>query len=158
MTKLILLPALVALTTVLGALAADNPKDTRCYEMRTYFAAPGKLADLQARFRNHTCKLFEKHGMESIGYWLPLDNPDNKLIYLLAYPSREAREKSWKEFMSDPIHQRAYQAFGDPRMQIERAAVSGGQRIGILVPPIAGVSRNPAQLELRAPTRRPIRE
>lgn len=76
--------------------------DNRFYEMRTYYAAPGKLDALNSRFRDHTTKLFQKHGMENVGYWTPIDNPDNKLIYLLAYPSREAREKSWKEFMDDP--------------------------------------------------------
>src|SRR6267142_2236350 len=82
------------------ASAADQ--DTRCYEMRVYFAAPGKLDDLHARFRDHTCKLFEKHGMMNIGYWVPLENPDNQLIYILSYSSREARESSWKAFMADP--------------------------------------------------------
>ena len=85
-------------------------QDTRCYEMRIYFAAPGKLDDLNARFRDHTCKIFEKHGMVNVGYWMPMDNPDNKLIYLLAYPSREAREKSWKEFFADPDWQAAAKA------------------------------------------------
>ncbi len=91
-----------------AALAAEP--DTRCYEMRTYYAAPGKLEALHARFRHHTLKLFEKHGMVNIGYWVPLENPDNKLIYLLAYPSREAREQSWKAFMADPDWQAAYKA------------------------------------------------
>jgi hypothetical protein len=50
--------------------------------MRTYFAAPGKLDELHARFRDHTTKLFEKHGITNIGYWVPIENPDNKLIYL----------------------------------------------------------------------------
>ncbi|MCX7008536.1 MAG: NIPSNAP family protein [Kiritimatiellaeota bacterium] len=88
----------------LNAVAAEAPaaKDTRCYEMRVYYAAPGKLDALQARFRDHTCKLFEKHGMVNVGYWIPVENPENKLIYVLAYPSREAREKSWKEFGADP--------------------------------------------------------
>jgi hypothetical protein len=84
----------------LSGLAAD--KETRFFELRTYYAAPGKLDALQARFRDHTVKLFEKHGMENIGYWLPLTNTENKLVYLLAFPSREAREKSWKEFSADP--------------------------------------------------------
>jgi hypothetical protein len=82
------------------ALAAGQ--DARCYEMRTYFAAPGKLDDLNARFRDHTVKLFEKHGIANIGYWMPMDNPDNKLVYVLAFPSREAREQSWKSFGGDP--------------------------------------------------------
>ena len=70
--------------------------------MRTYYAAPGKLEDLVGRFRDHTLKIFEKHGMVNIGYWLPETNSENKLIYLLAFPSREAREQSWKEFFADP--------------------------------------------------------
>ncbi len=97
------------LTTFAMTLPGANP-DTRCFEMRTYYAAPGKLDALHARFRDHTCKLFEKHGMQNIGYWVPVDNPDNKLIYILAYPSREAREKSWKAFMADPDWQKAYKA------------------------------------------------
>ncbi len=92
-----LLGCLMMLST---GLAAE--KETRFFELRTYYAAPGKLDDLLARFRNHTTKIFEKHGMVNIGYWVPLTNSENKLVYLLAYPSREAREKSWKEFSSDP--------------------------------------------------------
>jgi hypothetical protein len=85
--------------------AADN--DTRVFEMRTYWASEGKLDALHARFRDHTTKLFEKHGMTNVGYWVPLENPESKLIYLLAYPSREAREKSWEAFLGDPEWQRA---------------------------------------------------
>ena len=88
------------IATMLTVFAAE--KDTRCFEMRTYFAAEGKLDELNARFRDHTCKLFEKHGIVNIGYWMPLDNPERKLIYLLAYPSREAQKTSWKEFGADP--------------------------------------------------------
>ena len=81
--------------------------------MRIYYAAPGKLDALNTRFRDHTCKLFEKHGMVNIGYWLPMTNTENKLVYLLAYPSREAREKSWKEFMADPDWQSRGQGIGE---------------------------------------------
>ena len=76
--------------------------DTRCYEMRTYFATPGKLDQLHARFRDNTMNLFQKHGMQNIGYWVPVNNTNNTLVYLLAYPSREAGEASWKSFMADP--------------------------------------------------------
>jgi hypothetical protein len=89
-------------------LAASQ--DTRCFEMRIYYAAPGKIEALNARFRDHTCKLFQKHGMVNIGYWMPSDNAENKLVYLLAYPSREARENSWKAFMADPDWQAAKKA------------------------------------------------
>ena len=81
--------------------------DTRVFEMRTYYAALGKLDALNARFRDHTCKLFEKHGMTNIGYWMPIENPDSKLVYILAYPNMEAREKSWKEFIADPDWKKA---------------------------------------------------
>jgi len=84
-----------------GATVFDNT-DSRVYELRTYYAAPGKLDDLNARFRNHTCKLFEKHGMVNIGYWVPIENPDNKLIYIVAHESREAARKSWGAFGADP--------------------------------------------------------
>ena len=72
------------------------------YELRTYKAAPGKLDALLARFRDHTTKLFEKHGMKNVGYWVPVDNKDNLLIYLLAYPNKESRDASWKAFAEDP--------------------------------------------------------
>ncbi len=91
--------AAIMLTATLAASAAD--KDTRVFEMRTYIAAPGKLDDLHARFRDHAIKLFEKHGVTNIGYWVPIDNADNKLIYVLAYPTRESRDVSWKAFGED---------------------------------------------------------
>ncbi len=90
------------------SLAADS--DPRVFEMRIYYAAEGKLDALHARFRDHTTALFEKHGITNIGYWTPVDNSENELIYFLAYPSREAREQSWKAFMADPQWQKAYKA------------------------------------------------
>jgi hypothetical protein len=80
--------------------------------MRTYTANDGKLQDLHKRFRDHTNKLFVKHGMELVGYWVPAEGPDaeNTLIYILAYPNREAREKSWKAFQADPEWHKARDA------------------------------------------------
>lgn len=105
--KSLFLASLFVATAIQGFAAQA---DERFFEMRTYYAAPGKLEDLQARFRNHTTKLFAKHGMENIGYWVPVNNPDNKLIYILAYPSREARERAWKAFGADPAWQEAAKA------------------------------------------------
>ncbi len=105
--KTLILLMTSALLAVTG-LSAD--KDSRCFEMRTYYSAPGKLDELHARFRDQTMKLFAKHDIVNIGYWTPVENPDHKLIYLLAYPSREARAKSWKEFMADPDWQAASKA------------------------------------------------
>src|SRR5437867_2000713 len=96
------------MTFVTESQAADN--DGRIYEMRVYYAAPGKLDALNTRFREHTCKLFEKHGITNVVYLTPIENPDQKLIYFLSYPSREARAASWKAFMADPEWQSAYKA------------------------------------------------
>ena len=76
----------------------------RVFELRTYTAGEGKLEVLHARFRNHTLKLFQKHGMQNIGYWSPLDAPlaQNTLIYLIAHKDREAAKKSWDAFRNDP--------------------------------------------------------
>lgn len=86
------------------------PTDSRCFELRVYYAAPGKLDDLHARFRNHTVKLFEKHGITNLGYWVPLENPENKLVYLLEFPSRAAAKESWKNFLADPDWRAAQQS------------------------------------------------
>ena len=102
--------ATLTLLAGLSVVPAASAKDTRCFEMRVYYAPEGKLDDLNARFRDHTMALFEKHGMQNIGYFMPVDNKDNKLVYFLAYPSREAREKSWKAFFVDPDWQKAYKA------------------------------------------------
>jgi len=76
----------------------------RVFELRTYTAPPGKLEALKTRFRDHTIRLFKKHGMESIGYWTPQDAPnsENTLIYVIAHASREAATKNWAEFQADP--------------------------------------------------------
>jgi hypothetical protein len=85
------------------AAAASSKPDNRVFEMRTYISNPGKMSALHARFRDHTCKLFEKHGMTNVGYWSQIsgDNAENTLVYILAYPSKEAREASWKAFVAD---------------------------------------------------------
>lgn len=76
----------------------------RVFELRTYTAPEGKLDELLARFRNHTLRIFEKHGMTNVGYWIPQDSTlrDNTLIYLLAHPSREAADQAWRNFSADP--------------------------------------------------------
>ena len=89
-----------------GATSRDprGAKAMRVFELRTYTAAPGKMKALHARFRDHTNKLFEKHGMTIIGFWSPSDpqQAEQKLIYILAFPSREAAQKSWDAFRRDP--------------------------------------------------------
>src|ERR1035438_7153570 len=85
-------------------LAAGMPAQSRVYELRTYHTYEGKLEALKANFRDHHIATFKRHGIESIGYWVPQD-PElakNTLIYLLAHPSRAAAEKNWAEFRKDP--------------------------------------------------------
>jgi len=91
------------------AAAVVRPEaQAKVFELRTYTTNEGKLDALQARFRNHTIKLFEKHGITSIGYWAPEDAPlaQHTLIYIIAHPSREAAKKNWEEFRSDPEWQK----------------------------------------------------
>ncbi|MCP4846654.1 MAG: NIPSNAP family protein [Verrucomicrobiaceae bacterium] len=83
-------------------------EDTRCYELRIYTANEGKLEALNARFRDHTCKLFEKHGLTNVGYWVPEDQSDNRLIYVISSPDRAAHSKSWKAFLNDPDWKKAF--------------------------------------------------
>jgi hypothetical protein len=77
------------------------------YEMRSYYANPGKLADLEARFRDHTITIFNTHNMKSLGYWVPQDNKDNYLVYILEHPSKEEATKNWAAFMADPDWKKA---------------------------------------------------
>lgn len=76
--------------------------DSRYFELRIYYCFPGRLDALIERFQTNTTRIFEKHGMENIGYWLPTNNDKNALYYILAYPSKEARDKSWSAFSADP--------------------------------------------------------
>lgn len=96
--------------TMSSSASEPHRASTRVYEMRTYHVAPGKMEALHARFRNHTQRLFNKHGIGEVGYWVPMDQSDQRLVFILDYPNREVREKAWKAFMDDPDWQAAYKA------------------------------------------------
>ncbi|AFK02097.1 NIPSNAP family containing protein [Emticicia oligotrophica DSM 17448] len=98
MRKSLLLVALLTLANLVFAQKQDN----RYFEMRIYYCEPGRLPNLLTRFRDHTTKIFERHGMTNIGYWVPTQNEKNALYYVLAYPDKEARDASWKAFGADP--------------------------------------------------------
>jgi|SRR5580658_3070709 hypothetical protein len=104
-TVLFFAAAMAAATTISPAVAQDHG---RVFELRTYTCYEGKLPDLLARFRDHTMRIFEKHGMTNIAYWVPQDSPahENTLIYIIAHASREAAKQNWKEFASDPEWQK----------------------------------------------------
>jgi len=93
LTKLLLGGAMVGmLGTQAPAEDKKPPKpENRVFEMRTYYAAPGKMEALHARFRDHTCKLFEKHGITLIGFWSPITpkEAEQKMVYILAFSSKE---------------------------------------------------------------------
>lgn len=100
--------ALLAVGFALGAVystsVAQAQTANKVFELRTYTAPDGKLPDLNARFRNHTMRIFQNHGMTNVGYWVPQDAPakDNTLIYVISHASREAAKKNWAEFAADP--------------------------------------------------------
>ena len=77
---------------------------SRVFELRTYHCAPGKLDALLTRFRDHTMRIFERHGMHNAGYFLPADEPakGNTLVYIISHASREKADQNWKEFTADP--------------------------------------------------------
>ncbi|MDG3005567.1 NIPSNAP family protein [Paludisphaera mucosa] len=107
--RLALTVGLLLFGMTLPVLAADD-KPSRVFELRTYHTPDGKLVDLHKRFRDHTCALLKKHGAELVGFWTPQDEKDGKaktLIYLVAYPSREAATQTWKAFQADPEWQKA---------------------------------------------------
>ncbi len=96
-------PRLLAL--LLAFIVTARAADLGVYELRTYTTEPGRLDALLARFRDHTVKLFEQHGIVNLAYWVPMDAKDgagNKLVYLVGHPSREAATANWKAFSDDP--------------------------------------------------------
>lgn len=100
-----------ALCLVLFLPVAGQAAD-KLYELRIYTANPGKLDDLNARFRDHTLDLFAKHGIENLYYWTVLEgaesdeNPDNMLLYVVAHKDKATADAAWSAFLSDPEWQR----------------------------------------------------
>jgi hypothetical protein len=97
--------ALLLAGYALGATSAPlvdaQQSGTRVFELRTYTTPEGQFDMLNARFRDHTRKIFERHGITNIGYWTPVDTP-NMLIYIVAHPSQEEAKKNWAAFRADP--------------------------------------------------------
>jgi hypothetical protein len=113
LSLLLAVPALAFADDKNGAQDRSASSERRVFELRTYYTNPGKLEALNNRFRDHTNRIFKKHGMEIVGFWTPQDEKEDKdgdggkLIYLLAFPSREAAKKSWDAFRNDPEWQKA---------------------------------------------------
>jgi hypothetical protein len=108
--------AFAALTFTAGALMTKqftvHAQSSRVFELRVYHTFPGRLPALQARFRDHTVTIFNRHHMTSIGYWVPQDSPqkENTLIYIISHESRDAAKKNWAEFIADPEWQQVAKA------------------------------------------------
>ena len=89
---------------IIGTFFTASAQDQKVFELRTYKATPGNLDNLHARFRDHTLRIFRKHGMEIVGFWSPTseDERDDILVYLLAHDSQGAADASWQAFGADP--------------------------------------------------------
>ncbi len=89
--------------------ASPGQTSATIYELRVYHTFEGKLDDLLRRFRDHTMRLFEKHGIRNVAYWTPVEEPlkGRTLFYILAHPSREAATANWNTFRDDPEWQAA---------------------------------------------------
>ncbi len=102
--------SLISLIIGLGAgiFFSTSAQDQKVFELRTYTATPGNLDNLHARFRDHTTRIFRKHGMEVIGYWSPTSEEEREdtLVYLLGHDSQEAANASWQAFIADPEWER----------------------------------------------------
>jgi hypothetical protein len=103
-SRLILSVALLLGAGAPTALAADPAPAARVFEIRTYYTFPGRLEALHKRFREHTLKMFEKHGMTNVAYWTPQDSPgkENTLVYVVSHASREQAKANWAAFIADP--------------------------------------------------------
>ena len=106
-------------------IAAFAAAQTRVYELRTYTSGEGKLEALKTVFRDHIIELFKRHGMESIGYWVPQDpeRSQNTLIYMLVHPSREAADKNWAAFHNDPEFQKVAKDLKEGKIVQKTASV-----------------------------------
>lgn len=92
----------------LSVASFGQNKDSRYFEMRTYHCNENKRPDLIRRFQDHTLRLFEKHGIANIGYFIPTDPNNNSLTFILAYPDQASREVRWNNFANDPEWKEAH--------------------------------------------------
>ena len=100
-----------ALALMSAVVQADHHEANEypLYELRTYYTQEGKIGDLHARFRDHTMKLFAKHGIKNIAYWSPVEEPGT-LVYLIAHKSADGAKAAWTAFGQDPEWRRVAKA------------------------------------------------
>jgi hypothetical protein len=104
MLKTAFVPLMIIAAALTAASTAQAQSSGPVYELRIYTAVEGRLDAVLARFRDHTVKIFENHGMENVGYWVASDPPKSQttLYYILKHKSREAAKASWAAFRTDP--------------------------------------------------------
>jgi len=87
-----------------GIFLTTSAQSEKVFELRTYKATPGNLDNLHARFRNHTTRIFRKHGMEVVGYWSPTSEEEraDTLVYMLEHADQDTATASWQAFIEDP--------------------------------------------------------
>lgn len=107
--KKIFKPMILALTSLtlglgMGVFFSSSAQNQKVFELRTYTATPGNLDKLHSRFRDHTTRIFNKHGMEVVGYWSPTSEEESMdtMVYMLEHASRDAASASWSAFIQDP--------------------------------------------------------
>ena len=103
--KVIVIPLLSIIIGVgAGIFFTSSAQSEKVFELRTYKATPGNLDNLHARFRNHTTRIFRKHGMEIVGYWSPTSEEEREdtLVYMLEHADLETATASWQAFIADP--------------------------------------------------------
>ena len=108
MEKFLKVLSIISISLIVGLGAgifySTSAQNQKVFELRTYQATPGNLGNLHARFRDHTIRIFRKHGMEIVGFWSPTseEERDDILVYLLAHDSQDAADASWQAFGADP--------------------------------------------------------
>ena len=103
--KVIVIPLLSLIIGVgAGIFFTSSAQSEKVFELRTYKATPGNLDNLHARFRDHTTRIFRKHGMEIVGYWSPTseEEMEDTLVYMLEHADLETATASWQAFIADP--------------------------------------------------------
>jgi hypothetical protein len=71
------------------------------YELREYVAHDGAVEQVHDRFRDATLPLFERHGLEVVGFWTDRDEP-RRIVYLLQFDDADAQSRAWAGFQDDP--------------------------------------------------------
>ena len=71
-------------------------------ELRMYTVTPGRIGDVQARFRDHLPPLLAAHGIRIIGCWIATAGTAGPMwVYMMAYRDLAERMAQWDSFSRD---------------------------------------------------------